>query len=126
MKKVIAIAATALLLVTVTGCAGGNSSSAPSPEPTYVAPEPTYSTDDIFISAVRQHDRVLASNFTDYELIELAGNVCTYFDDGGTFVELAAYLVANIDATDEAYSFMGFTIGASIAAYCPEHSSAVS
>lgn len=126
MKKITAIASATLLLVALTGCSKASQSIDQDPMPTYTAPEPTYSIDDIFVAAVRDENAYLASNYTDAELVDLGGMICKYFDDGGSMTSLAAYLVTNIEATDEAYSFMGFIIGASIGAYCPQYTSEVS
>lgn len=92
------------------------------PTPTYIPePEPTYSTDEIYVSVIRQEYPYYASLYSDSELVNIGKTGCQYFADGGTFEELAYYLVATIDAPEDAFGFMGFVIGSGVAAYCPEY-----
>lgn len=131
MKKLIAVASTLLLIIGVTGCSS-NSSSTPVPDPTYTSePDPTpthvYTTDEIYVSTVREFSPYYASFYTDSELINIASSACQYFRDGGDFETLAYSLVASLDSSDpDFFSFVGFTIGAGVAAYCPQYSYLIS
>jgi len=140
MKKTLSIASAVLLMVGLTGCSSsGTHAIDPEPMPTYTetaeptptfTPKPTpthtYTKDEIFISVIRNQYPYYANLYSDSELVKLGSLTCTYFDDGGTFEALAYYLVTNIDASEDAYSFMGFTIGAAVATYCPEYTYKVS
>ena len=127
MKKLLAIAASTLLLVGLTGCAG-NSSSAPTytpdPTPTYTPdPQPTYTNEEIYIKLVRATYPSYAGLYSDSELLDIANSACTYFRDGGDFESLAYSLVASLDSTDpDFFGFVGFTIGSGVEALCPQYS----
>lgn len=112
-------------MVGLASCSSNNSANpAPTsePAPTYTPdPTPTYTTDEIYVAVVRDQYPYYASLYSDAELIKIAGTACQYFDDGGTFEELAYYLVMNIDASEDAFAFMGFVIGSGVASYCPEY-----
>lgn len=127
MKKLFAVAGTALLVVGLASCSSNNSA-VPTPDPTYThepaptyTPEPTYTTDEIYVSVIRNEYPYYASLYSDSELINIGKTGCQYFAEGGTFEELAYYLVASIDAPEDAFGFMGFVIGSGVAAYCPEY-----
>ncbi len=90
------------------------------PTPTYT-PEPTYSVDEIYVAAIRNQYPYYASLYSDSELINIGKTGCQYFSEGGTFEELAYYLVSTIDADEEAFGFMGFVIGAGVSSYCPQY-----
>lgn len=127
MKKLFAVASTALLLVTLTGCAGSSSSSptyTPDPNPTYTPdPEPTYSNDELFVAQVRSKFYSYSADNSDSEIISLGHQVCTYFDNGGTFDGLFYELYdADPYADEDKFGFYGWFIGSSVAYYCPEYS----
>jgi len=135
MKKLFAIAGVILLTVGITGCAGSSGTHAidPEPMPTYtVEPDPTpttpvYTKDEIFVSLVRSQYPYYASLYSDAELVNIGALSCKYFRDGGDFESLAYNLVMSIDSDDpEFFSFIGFTIGSSVATYCPQYSYLVS
>lgn len=134
MKKVTTIAVTSLLLIGLTGCSGSSSSAptyAPDPTPTYT-PEPTqttptYTDDEIFTGVVRAQYPTYASLYSNAELINIATQTCRYFGNGGSFEELAYELVMTIDSSDPGFfEFIGFTLGAAVATYCPQYSYLVS
>jgi len=135
LKKLFALAGTALLIIGLASCSS-NSSATPEPtytptsepEPTYTPePEPTYTKDEIYVATIRSQYSYYASFYSDAELINIASLTCKYFRDGGDFESLAYSLVMSSDSTDDQfYGFMGFTIGAAVATYCPQYSYQVS
>ncbi len=133
MKKLIILLVVSLFAIGLASCSSNSAGPTPGPAPTYTPPpepaptytpkpEPTYSTDDLYVMAIRDQYPYYASLYSDLELINIASSACQYFDEGGTFEELAYYLVMSIDASEDAFGFMGFVIGAGVAAYCPEYS----
>lgn len=131
MKKTLTIAASTLLLVGLTGCAGSSSSAptyTPDPSPTYTPePEPTYSADDLFVAQVRSKYYSYSADVSDYEIINLGHKVCTYFDNGGDIDSLFyALLEADPYGSEDNFGFYGWVIGSAIAYYCPEYSYKVS
>jgi Protein of unknown function (DUF732) len=123
MKKIFAVLGIVALLF-IAGCS--NEPTVPkaevTPIQTFPAPQqpqyqpPVQNTDDIFLSVIRQK----ISYGTDAEVIELAGLICKAFDVAPVRTAFETSANAGINAglspTD-----VGYIIGASVAAYCPQY-----
>jgi hypothetical protein len=72
--------------------------------------------DQLYLSTVRGGADSFAG-IDDATLIEFGQAVCTGFDSGATFAELAAMgLDTTLDNID-----LGYTMGVAVGAYCPEY-----
>jgi hypothetical protein len=73
--------------------------------------------DQLYLSTVREGAPSFA-DIDDATLIEFGQSVCTGFDNGATFTELALMgLDSGLDNID-----LGYTMGVGVGAYCPEYS----
>jgi PBP1b-binding outer membrane lipoprotein LpoB len=107
MKPLLAVIA---LILTLSGCQGATKTE---PDP---APAPTQaSTDEVFAQYVRDNIPLFSTS-PDADIVELGHTICEAFDSGMSFEDI----LATGDAAD--WTAMSQVIGASIAAYCPEHS----
>lgn len=119
MKKI--ITAFCLVALALTGCAA-EPAQFPTQTPASV-PHPT-DKDDLYVEAFLLTIRLEypeAYDMSDRELIEMGDSICGLLDSGavGTPQALGVLLMAgnpNLDATT-----VGYLIGASVAAFCPEH-----
>ena len=121
------ITAVAVLLVLV-GVAGGvlvsqqhnNNSASPShisaaPSSTTPSPDPTYSTDQLFLVTVRRTASKDLSYFSDKELIDLAHTMCDTFAAGASYADVMdAGTSSGISAYDTAV-----LMGGAQTQYCP-------
>jgi hypothetical protein len=77
--------------------------------------------DQLYLSTVREGAPSFA-DIDDATLIEFGQSVCTGFDNGATFTELALMgLDSGLDNAD-----LGYTMGVGVGAYCPEYSDQLS
>lgn len=127
-KLLIAGGIIAILLI---GINIGNSSNK-SESPSYsssdstdvVTPEkPTMSTDEIFITVLRNNNNSIIDSADDQTLIELGKQVCTTLDAGNSVTDIMYALVGSSDGSESSdyWDFAGMMIGAGVAAYCPEY-----
>ena len=124
------ITAVAVLLVLV-GVAGGllvsqrnhhaspshSSAALPSATATTPAPEPTYTTDQMFLITVRRVGKDL-SYFSDKELIDIAHGMCETFAAGASYADV---LASGTDAGISAYD-TAVLMGGAQTQYCPSYS----
>lgn len=118
MKKFIAAVAGITMAVGMSACAGsaGSESTVTETVNPYVEPEVSEdTTDETFIAYVKDNTGLTG---TDQEFLTLSKAVCTSFDTGSSFMETITVLT---DSGFDNYD-AGFFVGASVSAYCPEHS----
>jgi hypothetical protein len=114
MRRTLALTASVLLAVGLTACDPAEDATDP-PAPASGLDSDTL--DQLYLSTVREGAPTFAG-IPDATLIEFGQAVCTGFDGGATFAELAAMgLDSGLNNID-----LGFTMGAGVAAYCPEYS----
>jgi hypothetical protein len=107
---------TALALVTALALFGAACDNENDVTPSTQAPE-SATMDELYLSTVREGADSFAG-IDDATLIEFGQAVCTGFDSGATFAELAAMgLDTTLDNID-----LGYTMGVAVGAYCPEYS----
>jgi hypothetical protein len=118
-RRTLVLAASALLAVGLTACDPAEDAvdtGGPAPSDT-LAPD---TMDQLYLSTVREGAPSFA-DINDATLIEFGQAVCSGFDGGATFTELATMgLDSGLDNID-----LGFTMGVAVAAYCPEYSNEV-
>lgn len=74
------------------------------------------STDELYVAQLRD-DNPSLSDVSDEQLISLGQEICSAFDRGVTFDEVAQITVDNGFSPENG----GWMIGTAIGAYCPEH-----
>lgn len=76
------------------------------------------SSDDIYLSVVRDMYPDESAEFTDSELLELGNAVCSDLDNGSTFYDIALIFLSQ----DEPWPTIGGGVtGAAVASFCPEY-----
>lgn len=83
-----------------------------------VSTQPTYSTDDQYISAIEIEYPNVLSLFRRADLVGLGKVVCQAIDEGMTMESMIAIFVSE-GFTD--MEFMGTVVGSAIYFYCPEN-----
>jgi hypothetical protein len=112
MRRTLVLAASILLAVGLTACDPAADAADTGPSDT-LAPD---TMDQLYLSTVREGAPSFA-DIDDATLIEFGQAVCSGFDGGATFTELATMgLDSGLDNID-----LGFTMGVAVAAYCPEY-----
>jgi hypothetical protein len=121
MKKTIAIAGIALLLIGVTGCSSATTDSGLSKQTQdYVVPVTT-PTDD-FLSEVHMYGDAYIESTADSDLVSMATATCDALDAGNTVTDVITYLAYNQTETDQAfYVAEGEIIGAAVRNICPQY-----
>lgn len=125
------ITAVAVLLVLVGVAAGvlvsqhnnNNNNASPShssaaPSATTPSPDPTYSTDQLFLVTVRRVASKDLSYYSDKELIETAHAVCDALTAGSSYADL---IEASTSTGMSAYD-AGVLLGGAETQYCPSYS----
>lgn len=115
MKIIYTVIAIAMTFV-VSGCTGDSEATPTETVTVTASPEPD-NIDDMFVELVK--DETDAFDYSsDSEILELADNICKFWESGGT-VDRAFDIVveSGVDAYDG-----GFFVGAATGAYCPEYS----
>lgn len=102
----------------------------PTPEPTFEEPvpevEPTLPADfqeNLFLDFVRDEHSILV-DVPDADLLELAENICTAYDNGAVNDDISLLIVQNSNNESEMAAF-ATVHGAGVAAFCPEHTDKV-
>jgi hypothetical protein len=116
MRRPLILAASALLAVGLTACDPAEDATDPPASDSSSSLDPD-TLDQLYLSTVREGAPTFAG-IPDATLIEFGEAVCTGFDNGRSFSELATMgLDSGLNNID-----LGFTMGAGVAAYCPEYS----
>jgi hypothetical protein len=143
MKKLFAIAGSALLIVVLAACSGG-SSSAPSPDPTVTVtatPTPTVtvtakptptktskpkppavSKETRFLNAVNGSGNYYAANNSNASILQVGQETCRLLDNGYTVNDVVAELEASVDQSDSEFvEFEALVIYHAVTILCPEY-----
>jgi hypothetical protein len=132
MKRLSLVLAVPLICMGLTSCSGAPApqatvtvtQAAPTVEPTTES-VPSSSASNIevaFLNFVRQKDPLLNAQEDD-TLLNWGRGICTRMDDGQSFTRAAIVLYSDGDMTLDSAAKFG---GASVAAFCPEHSKDIS
>jgi len=107
----------AVVTETVTEEAEPEPTPEPEPEP---EEEPTLSDgaiEDVFVTLIRSEYPGMFLGVSDRDMIDLAKGVCGQFDIGQTFADVGLMGVESGYTPKQ----IGYFIGASVPAFCPEH-----
>jgi Protein of unknown function (DUF732) len=98
-----------------TGSSGGQTLAA-----TYT---PNTLADDVYVKTLRDADAGWPATTSNADLIRMGHESCTALDSGQTLVQVAGFIHSMSPSTS--WESAGYLVGASAAAYCPHHVSAI-
>jgi hypothetical protein len=124
MKKIIIVAAAAILLgIGLASCGSSNTNndatsvSTPAPIDTYVPPTPK----EQFLSDINSLNDPIIAQTADSDLWSLATSTCDALNQGNSVTDLITYLANSGAMTNNNATSIGEIIGAAVKDVCPSH-----